>query len=336
MSDAGGDKRFEATPGRRDRARRDGNTARSHEVAAIAGFAAALLGLTAVLPLLAGAASAALQTRDPAHALLVVALGFVPAACAATGGSGAALAQSGGLRIAGLKLAFDKLAPLPGLKRMFGAEAAVNGARAIAAFVAVGGVVAPVALHAMGAASALASPVAAAGIVRAALLQSCFSALAVGALFAFADYAVVRGRWLHSLKMTFDDLKRDAKEQDGDPHAKSRRKQLHRTLVRGGVARTHDASFVIVNPTHIAIAMRYAPPAIPVPEILVRATDALALDVRALAERAGIPVVEDIPLARLLWRSGVAGRAIPPETFVAVALTIAALMREGVLDANAG
>jgi flagellar biosynthesis protein FlhB len=331
MSDEGGEKRFEATPGRRDRARREGNAARSHEVAAIAGFGCALLGLTAILPLLAGAASAALRTRDASHALLLVALAFVPAACATTGGTSAALAQGGGLRVGSLKLAFDKLAPLPGFKRMFGPEAAVGGVRAVVAFVAVIAVVVPVAMRAMGAASAIASPLGAAGIVRVALLQSCYSALAVGALFAFADYAVVRGRWLQSLKMTFDELKRDAKEQDGDPAAKSRRKQLHRTLVRGGIARTRDASFVVVNPTHIAIAIRYAPPVIPVPEILVRATDSLALDVRALAERAAIPVVEDRPLARLLWQSGVAGRPIPPETFVAVALTIAALMREGVL-----
>jgi flagellar biosynthesis protein FlhB len=331
MSDESAEKRFDATPGRRDRAKRDGNAARSHEVAAIAGFAGALLGLTAVLPLLAGAALAAVRTHDAVHAAVLVALAFVPAACAGVAGTGASLAQSGGLHATALTFAPGKLAPLPGLKRMFGPEAAVGAARALAAFVAVAAVVGPVALHAMGAATAAASPLGAAAIVHAALLQTCFSALAAGALFAFADYAVVRFRWLHSLKMTFDELKRDAKEQDGDPHAKSRRKQLHRTLVRGGIARTRDASFVVVNPTHIAIAIRYAPPEVPVPEILVRAADALALDVRALAERARIPIVRDVALARLLWHSGVAGRPIPAETFVAVATAIAALIREGVL-----
>ena len=133
--------------------------------------------------------------------------------------------------------------------------------------------------------------------------------------------------------MTFDEFKRDAKEQDGDPQAKSRRKQLHRTLVRGGIGRTREASFVVVNPTHIAIALRYAPPAVPVPEIIVRAADASALEVRAIAERARIPVVEDVALARLLWRSGEAGRPIPADSFVAVATAIAALIRAGVLAA---
>jgi type III secretion protein U len=165
------------------------------------------------------------------------------------------------------------------------------------------------------------------------MLQACFAAAAVGALFALADYAVVRRRWLRSLKMTFDEFKRDTKEQEGDPQAKSRRKLLHRTLVRGGVARTRDASFVVVNPAHIAIAIRYAPPAVAVPEILVRAADDAAYEVRRLAERAGVPIVEDVPLARLLWRCGEAGRPIPPESFVAVAYAIAALVRSGALEA---
>ncbi len=88
-----------------------------------------------------------------------------------------------------------------------------------------------------------------------------------------------------------------------------------------------------MNPTHLAIAVRYAPPRTPVPEILVRAADGAAREVRALAERARIPIVEDVPLARLLWRCGEAGRPIPPETFVPVAYAIAALVRAGLLDA---
>jgi flagellar biosynthesis protein FlhB len=72
---------------------------------------------------------------------------------------------------------------------------------------------------------------------------------------------------------------------------------------------------------------------VPVPEIVVRASDAVALDVRALAGRLRIPVIEDVALARLLWRTGEAGRPIPAESFVAVAYAIAALIRTGVLVA---
>jgi flagellar biosynthesis protein FlhB len=193
--------------------------------------------------------------------------------------------------------------------------------------------VVPVAMRSVVAATSAATPAGAASVALGGMLQACFAAAAIGALFAFADFIVVRGRWLRSLKMTFDEFRRDAREQDGDPQAKSRRKQLHRTFVRGGIARTREASFVVVNPTHVAVAIRYAPPVVPVPEIIVRAADAVALEVRAIAESKRIPIVEDIALARLLWRSGEAGRPIPAESFVAVAYAIAALVRAGALSA---
>jgi flagellar biosynthesis protein FlhB len=331
------EKRYDATPARRARATREGNAARSHELAGIASYAGALAGALLASPLLANAAAGALRAARPADAVrqasAVLAAAFVPAFCAALAGSGASLAQTGGLHVAPLRVAFDKLAPLAGLKRMFGTEAAVGAARAVLAFAAVIAVIAPIGLRAVSAAGSAPGPWTVAALARDAIVQACFAAAGAGALFALADYAVVRRRWLRSLKMTFDEFKRDAKEQDGDPHAKSRRKQLHRTLVRGGVARTPEASFVVVNPTHIAIALRYAPPAVAVPEILVRAAGTAAREVRALAERAGIPVLEDVALARLLWRCGEAGRPIPAETFVAVAYAIAALVRGGLLDA---
>ena len=329
-------------PGASARSARATSRARASSPRSVA-FAGALLGLVGALPLLTGAAITAVRASAGAGAKRfdlrpVLALTARSRWCRRRlrrwrqlrnhlcAGRRAALG-------AALKLDFGKLAPMPGLKRMFGAEAAVAAARASMAFAAALVAVTPAGARSVAAAMTGASPVAAAGIAFAGMLQTCFIALAAGALFAFADYALVRRRWLHSLKMTFDEFKRDAKEQDGDPHAKSRRKQLHRTLVRGGIARTREASFVVVNPTHIAIGLRYAPPAVAVPEIVVRASDALALDVRALAERSHIPIVEDIMLARLLWQMGEAGRPIPAESFVAVATIIAALIRSGVLAA---
>lgn len=338
MSDESAEKRFDATPARRERAKNDGNAPRSQEVAGLAAFAAGVAGVALGMPLLAGGAVASVRAAgahppriDTLHPLAIIAASFVPAASAAVGATCAAIAQTGGLRVGAVSLSFGKLAPWPGLKRMFGAEAAVGALRAVVAFAVVTAAVAPIAAHAVAAASAARSLGTTAAIVQGAMLQACFVAVAGGGLFALTDYAFARRRWLRSLKMTFDELKRDAKEQDGDPHARSRRKQLHRTLVRGGIARTREASFLIVNPTHIAIAIRYAPPAVDVPQILVRAADAMALDVRAIAERAQIPVLEDRALARLLWTCGEAGRPIPPESFVAVATVIAALIRSGVL-----
>jgi flagellar biosynthetic protein FlhB len=146
------------------------------------------------------------------------------------------------------------------------------------------------------------------------------------------DYVLARRRWLRGMKMSFEELKRDAKENDGDPQTRARRKSAHRALARGAIGRTREASFVVVNPTHVAVAMRYAPPAIPVPEILVRAVDDAALRVRSIAREHGIPVVEDVALARLLYAEGESGRAIPPDAYVAVAQIVAALARDGLLS----
>ena len=189
----------------------------------------------------------------------------------------------------------------------------------------------PLAADAVGAGTAVRGPAGAASLVASAAVRACCAALAVGLVFALADYALARRRWLRGLKMSFDELKRDAKENDGDPQARARRKSAHRAVVRGAVGRTREASFVVVNPTHVAVAIRYAPPAVPVPEILVRALDEAALRVKALAREHRIPVVEDVALARLLFAHGESGRAIPPDTYVAVAHVIAALAREGLL-----
>ncbi len=338
MSDAG-EKRFDATPARRDRAQRDGNSARSSELSGVASFAAALAALAAVVPLLAAAAAQAIRAASAAplradSSALVVIVGYacVPAVAAAVAGVGVTFAQTGGLRPAAVRLAFAKLAPHTGLKRMFGGEAAVGAARASIALLGTLAVTTPVAAHVVAVALWSASPLDAAHAARDGGFTACVAACIVGVLFAGADYALVVRRWRHSLKMTIDEFKRDLKEQDGDPQTRSRRRQMHRTLARGAVGRTREASFVVVNPTHVAIALRYAPPAVPVPEILVRAVDAAALAVRAIAEREAIPVVENVALARWLFRSGDAGRPIPADTFVAVAEVIAALVRAGVLD----
>jgi len=338
--DAAGDKRFAATPTRRERAQRDGNSPRSAEFSGVAGFGAGLAALAMVLPSLASAAAAAVRanaaTPDTPHvgaALAVIGYACVPAAAAALVATGATFAQTGGLRPAPLRFVPAKLAPHAGLKRMFGGETAVAAARALVALFAVLAVSGSVGVRVVSVALRAGTPLDAAHAARDAAFAACAAACAAGMVFAAADYALAVRRWLRSLRMSFDEVKREMKEQDGDPHARSRRRQLHRSLGRGAVARTREASFVVVNPTHVAVGLRYAPPAVPVPEIVVRALDEAALTVRGIAERAGIPVVENAALARWLFRSGAAGQPIPAETFVAVAEVIAALLRAGVLDA---
>ena len=330
------DKRFAPTTLRRDRAKREGNVPQSAELTGIAAFAAGTLGALAALALAAGAAVAAVHAAAaranvaPALALLAVAA-LLPAGSAAAAAVVAGLAQGGGLHLRALKVNGAALNPFSGLRRMFGAEAAVALARASIAFVATLAAMLPLAHDVLAAAVTLSSPATAAAIVVNASLRAIGVALAAGAVFAIADYALVRRRWLSQLKMSFEEIKREAREHEGDPHAKARRKSLHRSVLRNALERTREASFVVVNPTHVAVALRYEPPEVPVPEIIVRAADEAALRVRELAREHGIPIVEDIALARLLFATGEAGRAIPHETFVAVAQVVASLSRAGVL-----
>jgi flagellar biosynthesis protein FlhB len=338
------ERRYDPTPTRRERALREGNVARSAELGGTVAFGAAVLAALLGVSLVAANGAAALRATaahplagPPGFALFGIAQGAaLPAAGAALGGIALGLAQARGVRLVAIKFDLARLSPAAGVKRMFGGEALVHVARAALAFAAALGAMVPLGWDVLGAASAPASPLAAASLVGRAALRACGAAFVVGAVFALADYALARRRWLHGLRMSFEEIKRDAKENDGDPQAKARRKSLHRALVRGAIARTREASFVVVNPTHVAVALRYAPPAVPVPEILVRSLDEAALRVKAIAREHAIPIVEDVALARLLYVQGESGRAIPPETYVAVAQIIASLARAGVLDASTG
>ncbi len=333
-------KNFDATPARKQKAERDGNVARSSEISAVAAFAGATLTTFAVVPFLgplAARAIAAISVRpDPFHppaaALEVVAAGLVPMCGAAAGATVASIVQARGLRASAPKWQLARLNPFAGLKRMFGGEAVVGAARAIVAFAVATAVVWPLCSSIFARATTVIDPGAIGDLAVEGAQRACWAALAVGAVFAGADFALARRRWLRDLKMTFEEMRRDIKENDGDPSARARRKALHRTLVRGSVTRTKDASFVVVNPTHIAIAIRYAPPAVAVPEVLVRAADDAAAHVKAIARRHGVPIIENVVLARALYAAGEAGRPIPSATFVAVARIIAELVRSGVLE----
>lgn len=332
-------KNFDATPGRIEKAKREGNVARSSELAGIAAFACAVLGALAVLPFVGAGAVAALRAlaahpdaaRPPTALGVVFALSLLPACAASAGGVAAGLLQAGGLRITIPKWQLSRLNPVAGLKRMMGGEAIVGALRALIAFAAVTLALAPLVLDLLARSTMRGDASAFTAFALEGAQHACWATIGVGACFAVADYALVRRRWLRDLKMSFEEMRRDQKENDGDPTARSRRKTLHRTMVRGSIARTKEATFVVVNPTHIAIAIRYAPPEVAVPQILVRAADDGARNVKLLARRHGIPIVENVPLARALFAQGETGHAIPSPTFVAVARVIAALIREGIL-----
>jgi type III secretion protein U len=154
-----------------------------------------------------------------------------------------------------------------------------------------------------------------------------FAAGAVGLLFSVAEFGAARSSWLRKLRMSFEERKREVREEEGDALARGRRRSLHRALLRGGLTRIKEASFVVVNPTRLAVALAYRPPRVPVPEVLVRVRDEAAARARELAAIYGIPIVENVALARALYRDGRPGDPIPQAHYVAVAEVVVALTR---------
>jgi flagellar biosynthesis protein FlhB len=152
--------------------------------------------------------------------------------------------------------------------------------------------------------------------------------LSVVALLAGVDFALTRQRYKKRMKMTKDELKRDNREEEGDPMIRARRRRKHRELAKGLVRlEVPRADALIVNPTHIAIAIRYQPGEDAAPRVTAKGKGQLAEIMRDLARMHGIPIVEDIPLARLLYRRVKVGRCVPMETFKAVAAVLAYVYR---------
>ncbi len=292
--------------------------------------------IIAVVPAIGAAAATALSSS--AHGALnwscalVLLYALIPAVAAACGATLAALAQSGGLNVSAVAPKFERINPVEGLKRMISRESLTHVARAAAAFTVAVAAMIPCVPGLVRAIAASDGQAQIAASTWHAAQEVVFAAAAVGMVFALAEYGVARRAWLKKLKMTFEELKRDVKEHDGDPAARSRRKALHRNLIRGALNNVKDASFVVANPTHVAVALEYRPPLVPVPRVLVRAVDDGAMRVRELAARHHIPVVENIQLARALYRDTDVGQEIPHEHFVAVAEIVAALTRSGILQ----
>lgn len=328
------EKPYEPTPSRLEKAKREGDVAKSQELGNVAAFAAGLVVASGVVLPIGSAARAILASgaggqTNVAAAVQLATLMMLPAAAAACAAAAVNAAQGGGLRFVAITANLQRLAPAENFKRMFSKESLVTAVRATAAFASAAIAIVP-AFAGIYAATVHASDLDT--IVAAAwsgALRTADVACVVGAVFAGVDYGVQVVRRRKRLRMSFEELKRDQKEHDGDPLARSRRRTLHRQLSRGSLRKVREAAFVLTNPTHLAIALEYRPPSVPVPRVLVRAADETAARVRELAAEFGVPVVENVPLARSLYATARPGEFIPRETYVAVAEIVASLAKAG-------
>lgn len=159
-----------------------------------------------------------------------------------------------------------------------------------------------------------------------ALLRNC------GMMFlalAGADYGLQRWRTMEQLKMTKQQVKDEAKSQEGDPGIKGRRRSVARERLRRQMfAAVKKADVVIVNPTHIAIALKYDTDVAPAPYVLALGERKIAQRIKELAFQHGIPVIENKPLARALIATAQVGSVIPVEMYLAVAEVLAFVLKQ--------
>ncbi len=226
--------------------------------------------------------------------------------------------------------AFSKISPLSGLKRLFGpkslAEFAKNVAKiglvGAAAWWAVGGVLAGVPRL------AALSPLGGLAIAQDWVMRAAGAGLVVVLVVALADYALQRHTHWQNLKMTRQQVRDEQKQTDGDPHVKAKIRQLRSDRARQRMMQAvPEATVVVTNPTHFAVALRYEPGATQAPEVVAKGADELAFRIRALAREHGVPVIENRTLARALFADVEVGRSIPRKHFEAVAEVIGFVLR---------
>ncbi|HEY8881044.1 MAG TPA: EscU/YscU/HrcU family type III secretion system export apparatus switch protein [Roseateles sp.] len=155
----------------------------------------------------------------------------------------------------------------------------------------------------------------------------------VGVFFgvAFLDTLWTRHRFTKKMRMSMRDIKQEMKESEGDPHLKQQRKQAHAEWSqRNQQAAARGANALVVNPTHVAIAIDFEPGRCPVPTVSAKGEDHVARAMREAAEEAGVPIVRNVPLARELLARCEEGEVIPPDLFDVLAEVI--VWAEGVRE----
>lgn len=146
------------------------------------------------------------------------------------------------------------------------------------------------------------------------------SLAALSLVLAMADIAWSRIKWRRSLRMTRQEVKEEHKQQEGDPLVKLRIRNIARQRVsRRMMDRLPQATLVVANPTHYAVALRYVRDEGGAPLVLAKGVDHLALRIRQTAEEIVIPVVENKPLARALYDTAEIDSEIPQDLYKSVA-----------------
>ncbi len=240
------------------------------------------------------------------------------------------VAAAGAVAQGGFYLATDsvkpklsKLSPIAGLKRMVGARALWEGVKMLVKSVVVA-ILAWMAIKAVLPFVGGFVPMDAVLDETAATALSMVRNVAVfGVVMAVADYLVQRQQVNKQARMTKDEIKQEHKQSEGDPLLKGAIRSRQLAAARNRMmADVPTADVVLVNPTHVAVALRYEPER-GAPRVVARGAGVIATAIREKATDAEVPLVRDVPLARALYTSCQVGQEIPAELFAAVAQVLA-------------
>ncbi len=223
----------------------------------------------------------------------------------------------------------SRISPLAGAKRLFGKDALFQFAKGLLKIMivgAVGGAVLFAERHRLEALAQL-SPGALLSATFALTIKLLGGVLAIYAFLALGDFAYQRFAWHRRQRMTKQELKEEFKESEGNPEVKARLRQIRAArLKKRMMAAVPEATVVVTNPTHFAVALKYEK-GMQAPVCVAKGVDSLALRIRAVAGEHGVPVVENPPLARALHASVDIDEEIPVEHYKAVAEVIGYVLR---------
>ena len=233
----------------------------------------------------------------------------------------------------------SKLSPLAGFRRLFGIEGWINLLKGLMKMAIVGIAIWTQLWPERGGLESILnqSTVGVLGDMSHLLFKVLMASLVTLGVIAGADYFWQRMRWLSRNRMSKQDIKEEYRQNEGDPTIKSKIRALRQERARKRMmTAVPQATVVIMNPTHYAVALKYESAKMAAPICVAKGVDALALRIRAVAEENDVPVVENPPLARALHAAIEIDEPVPPEHFKAVAQVIGYVFRlQGKIPARA-
>ena len=338
------DKTEAATPRRREKAREEGQVARSRELASFALLAAGFYGAW----LLAGPSGAHLQTMlrdafsfDRATAFdtnrMLSAAGSASAEgltallplLALTGLAALAAPMAlGGWLISQktFELKFDRLNPVSGLGRIFSIQGPIQLGMSLVKTLVVGGIGGIAIWRSKDELLGLATQPLGSALADALHLVAVCCGTTVAGMLVVAALDVPYQIWQYNkkLRMTKEEVKREHRENEGDPHVKGRIRQQQRALARRRMmAAVPKADVVVTNPTHFAVALQYTDGEMRAPKVVAKGVNLVAARIRELAAEHNVPLLEAPPLARALYHNVELEREIPGSLYSAVAEVLA-------------